>query len=347
MTCTVGFGDRTLEYSAETSKCGMVTFSKQSRLGFVGAGVVGGTIAVALSNAGYTVMSVASRTYSSARLFASRLPECEALTELQNVVDGADFVFITTSDDAIGSVCDSLSWRRGQGVAHCSGVASVDVLEHATKQGAEAGAFHPMQAINTVENGVGAVPGTTFGIEGGEQTRAYLSDLATAIGGKPIFLRPEDKVLYHVSGVLMGNLLTVLGSVAASIWTKFGYTRDDGVRALAPMMRAVAANLEASGVPLAVAGPYPRGDIGTIRKHLDAVTADASEYLPLYCELALAGLPFAVEKGALGLERAEEIRALVGRFTAPGRLDAVAGDLPVTGLHSGHMRGGTTDEGDH
>ena len=307
-------------------KCDNVTFSKESRLGFIGAGVVGGTIAIALSNAGYTVASVASRTFSSARLFASRLPGCEALTGLQDVVDGADFVFITTSDDAITSVCESLSWRRGQGVAHCSGAASVDLLRHASEQGAEAGAFHPLQAFNSVENGVGAVPGATFGIEGGERTRAYLSELATAIGGKPIFLRPEDKVLYHVSGVLMGNLLTGLGSVAASVWTKFGYTRDDGVRALAPMMRAVAANLEASGVPQAVAGPFPRGDIGTIRKHLDAVSADASEYLPLYCELALAGLPFAVEKGALGPERADEIRELVGRYTAPGGLRQEAGD---------------------
>ena len=287
---------------------------------------MGGSLAVALSNAGYAVASVASRTFSSARLFASRLPECEALTELQDVVDGTDFVFITTSDDAISPVCESLSWRPGQGVAHCSGAASVDVLEHASDQGAEVGAFHPLQAFNSVENGVAAVPGTTFGIEGGEQTRAYLSELATAVGGKPIFLRPEDKVLYHVSGVLMGNLLTVLGSVAASVWAKFGYTREDGVRALAPMMRAVAANLEASGVPQAVAGPYPRGDIGTIRKHLDAVSVDAPEYLPLYCELALAGLPFAVEKGALGPERAEEIRELVGRYTARRGLRTEAGD---------------------
>jgi predicted short-subunit dehydrogenase-like oxidoreductase (DUF2520 family) len=304
----------------------MVTYTKESRLGFIGAGVVGGTIAVALSNAGYKVATVASRTFSSASLFASRLPGCQALTGLQEVVDAADFVFITTSDDAIGPVCASLTWRPGQGLAHCSGAASVDVLQHASDQGAGTGAFHPLQAFNSVENGIGAVPGTTFGIEGGQKTRAYLSELATAIGGKPIFLRPEDKVLYHVSGVLMGNLLTVLGSVAASVWTKFGYTRDDGVRALAPMMRAVAANLEASGVPQAVAGPYPRGDIGTIRKHLDAVSADASEYLPLYCELALAGLPFAVEKGALGPERAQEIRELVGRYATPGRFHAKVGD---------------------
>ena len=72
--------------------------------------------------------------------------------------------------------------------------------------------------------------------------------------------------------------------------------------------------MDAQGVPQAVAGPYPRGDLGTIRKHLEALKASAPEYLPLYCELALAGLPFAVEKGALKPELAEEIERIVKSY---------------------------------
>ena len=90
-------------------------------------------------------------------------------------------------------------------------------------------------------------------------------------------------------------------------------SRDEGVRALVPMMRSVSHNLESTGLPGAVAGPYMRGDIGTIGSHLEALRARAPEVLPLYCQLALAGLPFCVEKG-LPEERADEIRALVERF---------------------------------
>ena len=120
--------------------------------------------------------------------------------------------------------------------------------------------------------------------------------------------------MYHLSGVLMGNLLAVLASVAASVWPKFDHSRDEGIRALTPMMGAVARNLDANGVPQGVAGPYPRGDVGTIRKHLAALKASAPEYLPLYCELALAGLPFAVEKGALAPELAEEISGIIEQY---------------------------------
>ena len=292
----------------------MADFNKTSPIGFIGAGAVGGSLSVALVRAGYPVVAVASRTPASARAFAERLPGCAVHDDMQGVADSADFVFITTSDDAIAPVCESLRWRDGQGAAHCSGAASVEPLASAAAQGAAVGAFHPLQAFTSVEEGARNIPGTTFGIEAPPELREYLETMALDIGGNPIFLKPEDKVLYHVSGVLMGNLLAVLASVAASMWPKFGHSRDEGVRALTPMMTAAARNLSANGVPQGVAGPYPRGDVGTIRKHLQALSAAAPEYLPLYCELALAGLPFAVEKGALSQELADEIAALVESF---------------------------------
>ncbi len=289
-------------------------FDKATQIGFIGAGNVGGSLAVAMSNAGYPVTAVGSRTFASAQTFAGRISDCKAYENIQEVADRADFVFISTSDDAIKTVCNQVSWHEGQGVAHCSGAASVDLLQPAVDQGAVAGAFHPLQAFNSVENGVKAIPGVTFGIEGNDAIQSYLRGIASDIKGIPISLRPQDKVLYHVSGVLMGNLLAVLASVAASMWEKFDHTRDEGVRALSPMMPAVSSNLDSVGVPQAVAGPYVRGDIGTVRKHLEAVSSSAPEYLALYIELALVGLPFAVEKGALAPERSQEIKELLESY---------------------------------
>ena len=273
--------------------------------------MVGGSLAVAFSRAGYSVVATSSRTYSSAQTLADRIPGSRACTTAQDAADLADVVYITTPDDAIRSVASAIRWRRGQGAVHCSGAASLDVLTHAVDQGATAGAFHPLQAFSSVENGVKSIPGTTFGIEGGAEMRAYLGDIALAVGGNPINLDAEDKPLYHLSGVMMGNLLTVLAAVAADLWRALGMERADGVRALAPMIRQVSYNLETSGVPGAVAGPYARGDIGTVRKHLEALHTRAPDVLPLYRELALAALPYALEKGTLGPDRADEIRDVI------------------------------------
>ena len=292
----------------------MALLSRESRIGFIGAGTVGGTLAVALSRQGYPVVAAASRTFSSAQALADRVSGCVACSTAQEAVNDSEVVFITTSDDAIEPVVSAASWREGQGVVHCSGAASLDVLEGAVKQGALAGAFHPLQALSSVENGVESIPGTTFGIECGPEMAGYLKEMALALGGNPILVDSRDKVLYHLSGVMLGGLLTTLGATAAQLWECFGIERAQGLKALVPMMRQVSFNLESSGIPGAVAGPYARGDIGTVRKHLETLRSRAPEVLPLYCELALAGLPFSVEKGTLKPERADEIRELVNQF---------------------------------
>ena len=292
----------------------MARLSRSSRIGFVGAGTVGTSLAVAVSRLGYPVVATASRTFASARALAEMVPGCVAYPTAGEAARASDVVFITSPDDAIAPVASSIAWRSGQGVVHCSGAASLDILEQAVEQGAVAGAFHPLQAFSSVENGIKSIPGTTFGIEGNEEMRAYLAGMASAMGGNPITLRSEDKPLYHLSVVMLGNLLLALAAVSAQLWEQFGMSRADGVKALAPMMRQVSVNLETSGVPGAMAGPFVRGDIGTVRKHLETLQARAPGMLPLYCELAMAGLPYALEKGTLKPERAEEIRRLVEHY---------------------------------
>jgi predicted short-subunit dehydrogenase-like oxidoreductase (DUF2520 family) len=289
----------------------MALFDRTSTIGFIGAGAVGGALGVCLSRAGYRVAAVGSRTFASAQRFAERIDGCRACHTAQEVADAAHLVVISTADDAIRSVADGVKWRAEQMVVHCSGATSLDVFRHPASQGTAVGALHPLQAFSSVENGVDSIPGTTFGIEGDTQVREALADMARDIGGKPVFLDAEDKALYHLTGVMMGNLLTCLAATAAQLWEQCGYSRAAGIEALVPMMRGVVNNLERSGVPGAVAGPYVRGDLGTIRKHVEALAARAPEVLPLYRELARAAVPFGVEKQALSTETAQQIEAII------------------------------------
>ena len=256
----------------------------------------------------------ASRSFASAQELAGLASGCVAYRSPQEAARASELVFVTTPDDAVEGVVETIAWRPGQGVIHCSGVSSLDVLEPSVRQGAVAGSFHPLQAFSSVENGVKSIPGTTFGIEGASEMRRFLNQMALDIGGRPIFVEAKDKALYHLSGVMVGGLLSTLASVAAQLWEELGFSRAEGVTALVPMMRQVSFNLESAGVPGAVAGPYARGDVGTVRKHLEALRSRAPEVLPLYCEMALAGLPFAVEKGTLEPGRADEISELVQHY---------------------------------
>jgi len=296
----------------------MGNLSKRSKIGILGAGIVGKSIAVVLSRSGYPVVATASRSFSSAQDLAHLVVDSRACVNPQEAVGFVDVIFVTTPDDSINQVVSEINWSADHTVIHCSGVSSVDVLEPASVQGAKVGSFHPMQAFASVENGVKSIPGTTFGIEGSEEVQGYLKQMALDVGGHPISLSSEDKALYHLSGVMMGGLLSGVAAATAQLWEQLGMERADGVRALTPMIRQVSQNLSAAGVPAGIAGPYARGDVGTVKKHLHTLKARAPDVLPLYCHMGLAGLPFALEKGTLSAERAEKIRDLLNEYLVFG-----------------------------
>lgn len=284
---------------------------KRTRIGFIGAGNVGKTLAVSLMNKGYSVSATASRTFESAKALARLTPGCVAYPDVQDAVNAVDVVFITTSDDAIAQITSSVTWHEGQIVAHCSGAASLDVLEIVRAHGAIPGAFHPLQTFSSVEEALDALPGSTFGIEGDEETRVALASLARDLGGTPIFLQPEDKPLYHATVVMAGGVLNTLIGAVAEQWKHFGIERNDALKAITPIMAGTATTLFKNGLPDAAAGPYVRGDVGTIRKHVDAIDEQAPELLVVYCKMALAGLHIAAEKGVAPKENIDEIRRIL------------------------------------
>ncbi len=298
-----------------------MAFDRTSKIAFVGSGAVGKTLAVALSRQGYPVVATASRTFASARDLAMRVEGCEAYESIQDAIDRADFVFITTFDGAIKPVADGITWRAGQGVAHCSGVTSLDVLEGPAGQGVAIGSMHPLQAFASVEAALEALPGSTFGIEGTGNIQTYLSGLAVDLDGRPIALRSEDKPLYHASLVTIGGVLMGQAAVITQIWAdRLGVPRNEAIASLMPIVRGVANVIESSGFPAAIAGPYVRGDVGTVKKHLESMKSVSTEALQMYATSALAGLPFALEKGVADPADAKEIERLLKEYIADNPL---------------------------
>lgn len=280
------------------------------RIGFVGAGVVGTALALALSRCGHDVVAVASRTRASAEALARRLPGC-AVESKQGVADRADLVFLTTPDDAIGAVCAEIRWRPGGRVVHCSGAASTAVLEPARAAGALVGGFHPLQTFASADAALASLPGTTFVVEAEEPLAAELAGLAAELGGRSMRLRAEDKVLYHAAAAIASNYLVVLVSLASELWAELGTGQAEAVGALMPLLKGTLGNLERVGLPGALTGPIARGDVGTVRRHLDALAERSPSVLPAYTLLGREAIRIALAKGTLDGDRAEELAALL------------------------------------
>lgn len=301
-----------------------MTEKRLPRLGFIGAGVTGHAFARCLHEAGYPVVAVASRSFESAQALAARIEGCRAFPEPQAVADAADLVIITTPDDAIESVAAGLRWRPGVWVVHASGAASLDVLEPAREAGAHVGSIHPLQAFASADQAVAAMPGSTFALEGEGPLLGCLKEMVAALGGRWVHLRPEDKVLYHAAAVIASNYAVTLTKAAADLWERFGEEPASAVRALLPLLEGTVRNIREIGLPDCLTGPIVRGDVGTVRKHIEALETSAPHLLPAYRELGLLTVPIALAKGRIGEAEAGELRALLESepaITLSGRRD--------------------------
>jgi len=280
------------------------------KLGFIGAGTVGIALSARLSGLGYPVVAVSSRSRTSAQKLAQAVGGCRVF-DSQGVADNAELIFITTPDDAIAWVASEVRWHPGQGVVHCSGADSTDILQPAKKSGAQVGVFHPLQTFASVKQAMENIAGSTFALEAGEPLLETLKEMATALGGHWVELKAGDKVAYHAAAVIACNYLVTLLKLATDLWQTFDVPPQKATKALLPLLRGTIHNIETVGIPQCLTGPIARGDVGTIKKHLDALEQAAPHLVATYRELGLQTIPIAVAKGKIDKNQAEELRVIL------------------------------------
>ena len=287
---------------------------KSYRIGIVGAGALGGALAIALNKKGFCITKIFSRSKVSIIKLCSRLDNASLSESVQEVSDNADIIFITTTDNAIKSSVESASWVKGKIVIHCSGVSGLDVLSKAKNDGAFVGSMHPLQPFSDMDLGSKSLDNITFGIDGDEFALNIISKLVNNLDAISIKIDPKYRALYHLSGVMAGNLLLGMASSIADIWQKIGLSREDGAKALIPMMIQSCKNINELGIPQSMAGPYVRGDYDTVKMHLDSLQKSHPDILPMYVELAKISLKYADEKVGGAISQSKKILELLDEY---------------------------------
>ncbi|MGB9700940.1 MAG: Rossmann-like and DUF2520 domain-containing protein [Thermodesulfobacteriota bacterium] len=281
------------------------------KIGFIGAGITGTALAWTLYQKGFNIHAVTSRGLSSVETFASRIKNCEICNSAQEIADNCDLIFITTPDDIISSIASSVMWRKQQYVVHCSGAHSLDILEPAAKSGAIPGGFHPLQSFADIEQAMRNLPGSTFAIEAEEPLLSLLKDMAVSLNGEWILLKSEDKPLYHAAAVFASNYLVTLVKIAADLWNNFGVPAERACQGLLPLMRGTLENVQKIGLPNCLTGPVARGDLGTIKKHIETLKRANPEIFACYKLLGWHTIPIALAKGKISLQQAAELKKIL------------------------------------
>ena len=217
----------------------------------VGRGRAGGSFAAALLRSGWRVEEVPGRAVPA------------------GIVDTADLVLLAVPDDVVAEVAASLAPGRGV-VAHCAGSLGLDVLGPHRR----VASIHPLVSLSSPEVGAERLRGAWFAVAGDEVAgHALALALVEELGGRPVDVPDDRRVVYHAAAAVASNhLVALLGQVER-------LAAAAGVPAAAywDLARPTIDNVAAQGAADALTGPVARGDWATVRRHLDAIPVDERE----------------------------------------------------------------------
>jgi predicted short-subunit dehydrogenase-like oxidoreductase (DUF2520 family) len=282
------------------------------RIAIIGPGKVGTALGMLAAKAGWPVAAVggrdASRTAEAAGLIGPATRACS----LVEAAGAGELVLLTVSDDAIEPVCSQLAQAgalaRGAIVAHCCGALGSDaLLAAAAVSPRPLGSMHPLQTFPSVQAALERIPGTYFFCEGDAAATAVLERLAAEIGGRPVRIEAAAKPLYHAAAVVASNYLVVLMDSALAIASAAGIQREIAKAALAPLVRATLDNVLRMGPEAALTGPISRGDVTTIRRHVEALAKAPGHQTMLYAALGGAAAELAARTGRISPDDAMAI----------------------------------------
>ena len=242
--------------------------------GFIGAGRLAASLSAALQESGYPVTAVASRNAHTAETLSSALGGGVQAGTAASVAGTCDLVFLTVADAEISALSAGLPWRAGHAVVHCSGALDLTVLDAASNRGAFAGCLHPLQSFPSRSPEPARFKGIFCGIEVPAPLAAFLEQAVRAVGAHSFPLEGVDRRLYHAAAVFASNEVVALMSAASRLWAAAGLPATTAREALSPLLLAAASNVARQPLAQALTGPVARGDVATVRRHLEALAGE-------------------------------------------------------------------------
>lgn len=282
----------------------------------VGAGALAGVLVRCLTSLGMTCSGIFARREEQAATLASSFRVSTSGPLEDAAPTAADLLLIAVTDDAVAQVASVLGRQQTflpRIVLHTCGVHDYRVLDPLFARGVETGSMHPLQTFTGSEDGA-AFRGITIGIDGSPQALVAAHHLADELLAVSVSIDPEKRALYHAAAVMSGNHAITMLSTAGDLWELAAGNRQSFVDSLGPLTRQSIQNALDKGPEVALTGPVVRGDVQTIRLHLQAFSDHVPHLLPMYGAVLTETVHLAMRSGRLAAEPAVHLLDLVSEF---------------------------------
>lgn len=253
---------------------------KKISISIVGPGLLGRALLDSLDAAGYPVESVYTNREPEAYEIHKRFPGKFRQGLPEQDLELGKLLFLTTPDDTIQDIAEILAsnpqiqWKNRK-VVHCSGALSSDVLASLGEKSAQTASFHPLQTF-TQTSDRNTFRDITISIEGDPALTKELEEIAEDLWSNPLRLSKDQKKILHVAAVFISNYTVALGEVADTlIRTHIG---GQDFKILKPLLNQTISNMIRQDLSSALTGPVARGDVQTVRSHLEVLKDDRENY---------------------------------------------------------------------
>ena len=261
---------------------------KHPSITIVGPGRLGSALAKHLHHAGYRVAEIVCRDRKS--LSPLRTLALSAIaTTLSSANLDADIVWLCVPDSQIEPVANALAARswKGKIALHSSGVLTSDALASLRKSGASVASAHPLMTF--VRGSVPDLSAVPFAIEGDAPAVRAVRGIVHRLGGLPVPVRKANKPAYHLFATMICPLLISLLAASERAAKLAGMSPNEARRRMLPIIRQTSLNYEELGAAAAFTGPFVRGDVETVRLHLNQLSRSPA-LKAVYASLAEAAL---------------------------------------------------------
>ncbi len=270
-------------------------------ISIIGAGRLGTSLARALAARGYRIRALACRSLRSAKESRRAAGRGRPVTDITRAAALGKVIIFCLPDGQIRAAAvrlagSGIDWRE-KTILHTSGVLPAGALAPLRKKGAAVGSFHPAQSFPEKGMPPSRFRGVSFGLEGDRQALDVACGLIRVLGGHPIILSARAKPLYHAACIMASNYPVILWQAAAGLLERAGMTRRQAVRLIVPLAEGTLRTVKKLDPEGALTGPIVRGDLGTVKAHLEALSRSAPEHLRVYREVGLAVLETAAKRG--------------------------------------------------
>jgi predicted short-subunit dehydrogenase-like oxidoreductase (DUF2520 family) len=257
----------------------------ENSLSIIGAGRVGRALGRRLRELGWRIGAVATRSEASARRAVRFIGAGKPHAGMTRQILASRLILIATPDDEIASVGQDLARigaeeLRGKVVLHTSGALDARALDPVKACGAAVGSLHPLQSFSGVA--VPSLEGKVFAVEGETQAVRVARQMARSLGGSPVRIAGDKKILYHAAAAMAAGQVLAIEEAAAQLLVSLGMRRGEALRALLALSRQVLENLEHLGPRAAWTGPLSRGDYKVVEAHMEALQQSPDEFAQSY-----------------------------------------------------------------